>query len=169
MSPYSCSDLLSSDIHNHVSREAQADRERGRTVPEAMYLDRLAQRIGVGRRQLYRYMSGEQMPTWEQIAALYGVIGGPARAVEQLARECGLTPVRGGATGEGTRRDLVGLVAGALREGAEAGQAALASCDDGEISPNEYRACEREIVQAQDALTALLSALRAKMQEALRR
>jgi hypothetical protein len=168
MSPWSCVDLLASDIHNWVSRAAHADREQGRTIPESTYMDRLAGKLGVVRRQLYRYMSGEAMPSWDQIGIICNTVEA-ARAVEQLCRDVGLIAIRRIAHGAATVRDVVGLVATQLREAAEAGQEALRVCADNQVSIDEYRAVERQVLKAQDALTALLSTVRAKMEETLRR
>ena len=168
MSPWSCTDLLASDIHNWVSRMAHDDREQGRTIPESAYMDKLASRVGVVRRHLYRYMAGEGMPNWEQIATICNTVEA-ARAVEQLCRDVGITPIRRVRAEEATTHDLVQLVAVQLREAAEAGQEALKAADDGQVSVNEYRAVEHQVLAAQDALTALLSTIKARMEETLRR
>ena len=168
MSPWSCSDLLASDIHSYVSRLAHADHEQGKTIPESAYMDKLANRLGVVRRQLYRYMAGESMPSWEQIATICLTVEA-TRSVEQLCREVGLVPIRRVPRQEATTPDLVQLVATQLRQGAEAGQEALKDVQDGQVSLNEYRELERHVLRAQDALTALLSAMKEKMEETLRR
>jgi len=168
MSPWSCTDLLASDIHNWVSRAAHDDREHGKTIPESCYMDKLASRVGVVRRQLYRYMAGEGMPNWEQIATICNTVEA-ARAVEQLNRDVGLVTIRRVPREEATSCDVVQLVATQLREGAEAGQVALKDIRDGQISVNEFEEVKRHVLRAQDALTALLSTMKAKMEETLRR
>jgi hypothetical protein len=94
MSPWSLADLLASDVFAWAVAQAAAE---GQGIPAAVYLDQLAERVGLARKQLFRILGGEVSPTVAQVRALCVAIGS-ARAVAALAEECGLVVV-GGVTG----------------------------------------------------------------------
>lgn len=154
MSPYSEVDLLASDIHNWVSRAAHADREQGRTIPETTYLDRLASKIGVVRRQLYRYMCGEGMPTWEQIVTICTTVE-QARAVEELARRCGLAVYRKARMEGLAPLDQVELMGNLLVEVGEGTKEMAEAAADGKFTPAEIKELTRHLTNIIDRSMAL--------------
>jgi hypothetical protein len=170
MSPWSFADLLRDDIDAWVSRMKEAARGRGQTMVGSIFRSQLAARAGVTTKQLDRYCSGESMPPPDRLQVLCAVIGS-ARAVKHLAVECGLGVYDRVPAEAATFEDHVRGVASVLRETGEAATAALDADHDrnGHISIVEYRAVEKELLEAIDALQRLTGLLRTRMEEALRR
>lgn len=169
MSPFNLCHILHQVIQDYASRLALAAREAGKAadIPVAYYMDRIADQLGITRRHLYRYMEGATSPSVATLLALCRICESTL-PVEWLCREVGLGYYRR-VPAPAARRDLIGLVAAQLKEGAEAGQLAIKAAEDEVISVDEYRSLERELDEAADALTALKSDLRARMEAGLRR
>ncbi len=170
MSPFSLGHILHQVIQDAASRMALAAREAGKAadIPTSYYIERIADRLGITKRQLYRYMEGSTSPAVTTITRICEICESTL-PVEWQCREVGLGFYRRVKSAGADRKDVVSLVAAQLKEGSEAAQCSLKYFEDDEISVNEYRALEQELDQAADAITATKSALRAKMEAGLRR
>jgi len=170
MSPWSFADLLRDDIDAWVSRMKQEAREKGQTLLGQTFRSRLAGKLGVTPRQLDRYCAGETMPDADKLRIICQEVG-TNRAVKHLARECGVGVYDRVDAEDATLADQVRQAARILREVGQATQAAMAADrnGDGHVSVNEFRAVDREISQALDALAGLRGMLEAKVQAGLKR
>jgi len=170
MSPWSFADLLRDDIDAWVGRCKEEARQKGQTLLGSLFRDRLAAKLGVTPRHLDRYCAGETMPDAEKLRIICQEIGS-IRAVKHLARECGVGVYDRVLVDGATFPDQVRQAAHILREVGDATTAALNADqdNDGMISVNEFRAVDRDIQQALDALERMRGMLKGKMEEALRR
>jgi transcriptional regulator with XRE-family HTH domain len=84
--PWSFAIILASDILTWAVQQASKE---GVNYPAAVYLDHLAERVGLTQAQLFRILAGDRVPTISQLVQLCQAIGS-ARAVEFLAEDCGL-------------------------------------------------------------------------------
>ena len=89
--PWSVAQLLASDVMEWAVREAARE---GQGIPAAVYLDRLAERIGVAKKGFFAILGGETSPTVDVLCRLCPAIGSN-RAAAALAEECGLIVVGG--------------------------------------------------------------------------
>jgi hypothetical protein len=85
--PWSFATILASDCLTWAVREASKE---GVNCPAAVYLDRLAERVGMTRAQFFRILAGDRVPTIPQLVQLCQTIGS-ARAIAVLAEDCGLS------------------------------------------------------------------------------
>ena len=85
MNPWSFATILASDILTWAVQQASKE---GVNSPAAIYLDHLAERVGLTQVQLFRILSGHRFPTISQLAQLCQAIGS-TRAVAVLAEDCG--------------------------------------------------------------------------------
>ena len=90
MGPWSFATILCSDI---LAWAVQQAGKGGLNYPAAIYLDQLAERVGLTQAALHRILAGDRIPTLPQLVQLCQAIGS-ARAVAVLAEDCGL-PVGG--------------------------------------------------------------------------
>jgi hypothetical protein len=89
--PWSVAQLLASDVMAWSGREAA---QEAQGIPLVIYLDRLAEHVGLTGKQLFRILGGETSPTVDVLCRLCRVIGSN-RAAAALAEECGLIVVGG--------------------------------------------------------------------------
>ena len=95
MGPWSFATILASDILTWAVQQASKE---GVNYPAAVYLDHLAERVGLTRSRLFQILAGDRAPTIPQLVQLCQAIGS-ARAVAVLAEDCDLRV--GGQTGSG--------------------------------------------------------------------
>ena len=86
MGPWSFATILASDILTWAVQQASKE---GVNYPAAVYLDHLAERVGLTRSRLFQILAGDRAPTIPQLVQLCQAIGS-ARAVEILGEDCGL-------------------------------------------------------------------------------
>jgi len=89
--PWSVADLLTSDVVEWAGREAA---QEAQGIPVVVYLDRVAEHVGLTRKRLFRILGGETSPTVDVLCRLCQAIGSN-RAAAALAEECGLIVVGG--------------------------------------------------------------------------
>ena len=160
--------ILQQAVHDWASREAQDAREKGQNVPLGIFIERLAERVGVSRRMIYKYLSGECTPQPDTLVAICDLIESTL-PVEWYCRQVKLGFYRRPRGDGGRPADMLQMTATQLKESAQAGQVALRAIADGQISINELLDIQKQFEEAQDSLTALFSALKGAAERELRR
>jgi transcriptional regulator with XRE-family HTH domain len=125
MSPFSLSHILDQVVRDQAGRMALEARQHGRAsdIPESYYLERIADRSGVTKRQLYRWLAGEASPSTAMLLRLCEICE-TTLPIEWLCREVGLTYARKGGV-HLELRDLVQLVSRELQDASAVAQDVL--------------------------------------------
>ena len=155
MSPFSLSHILDQVVRDQAGRMALEGRQQGRAsdIPESYYMERIADRAGVTKRQLYRWVSGETSPSTAMLLRLCEICE-TTLPVEWLCREVGLHYSRTGKV-RLDGRELVLLVSRELQDASAVAKDVLQAMEDGIISLEEAGLIEAEIDRAIDDLTSV--------------
>lgn len=159
MSPFSIAHIIDQVVHDAASRMALEAQQRGaaRDIPRALYIEAIAERLGVTKRQLYRYMDGSTSPSVATTIRLCEVCESNlpaawiAREVEHLTKR----------EPKPATRDLVMMAATELQAGSSVTAEVLKAIEDGEISPAEWRQIEPHIDDFVEKVMRLKAAMRA--------
>jgi transcriptional regulator with XRE-family HTH domain len=163
MSPFSIAHVIDQVVHDAASRMALDSQQRGaaRDIPRALYIEQIADRLGVTKRQLYRYMDGSTSPSVATLIRLCEVcdstlpVAWITREVEHLQKPAA----------PATKRDLVDVAATELQAAASVTSEVLAALADGELSPAEWRALEPHLDDTLDKMMDLKSRLRTMVRQ----
>jgi transcriptional regulator with XRE-family HTH domain len=152
-------------VRDKAGRMALEDRECGRSdVPASLYIERIADRVGVAKRTIYRFMDGSQSPSANMLRQLCTVCESPIPLEYQIKEYRAL--VRQGAMEPASRRDIVSLTSAEMEDVAKTVRATLDAVRDGRVTKNEADAVARSVAELLDATMDLQTAVQSMAEPA---
>lgn len=160
-------DVVAEEVHGFIARANAGRVERG--LPRAKrsaIKDRLAEELGVCRKQVERYMTGENDMTLRQALRLCDVTASTG-LVEYMAYRVGLVAVEVPSPDDVAADDVALALARAVKEVGEA-VAAAADAIDAKPSVDGALAMAREMREAHEALRRVAAMISNEIESALR-
>ncbi len=160
MSPMSLSHVIDQIVRDKARRMALEDQQRGRAsdIPHSLYVEQIAELLGITKRQLYRYMDGSTSPASSTLLQLC-LICESSLPLKWLDREYrAIVRTQGG---DVNRNDVIGLVSHEMEEAARSAREVLLAIEDGQVTPDALEELSKMLDHASDAMMDVKVALQA--------